>query len=106
MKIFSNISVLLKSAARRIFFINMIENPENRKSPKDFKKVSDNVIKQISTESFFWNSILEFIMEFKDTSFFQWIKKHPQLSMTIIIIWGLFIMGTFFTFLIYIVLYR
>jgi hypothetical protein len=104
MKIFSDILNLFKIFARRIIFVNMIDNTENKKSTKDYTKVSDDVVKQIRTESLFWNSILEFIMEFKDTKTFQWINKHPQLSLTLLIIWGLIIMGTFFTFVIFIII--
>ena len=104
MKIFSDISNLFKIFARRIIFVYMVDSPENKKSSKDFKKVSDGVIKQISTEGIFWNSIFEFILEFKDTKIFQWIKKHPQMALSIIIIWGLIIMGTFFTFMLFIIL--
>lgn len=82
----------------------MIDSQGSGKPSKDFKKVSDGVIKQISTESVFWNTIFEVIMEFKDTKIFQWIKDHPQLALGIIIFWGLIIMGTFFTFVIFMVL--
>lgn len=104
MKIFLNISGLIKIFARRIAFAYMIDNQEKNKSYDDFKKVSDTVTKKISAEGIFWNAILEFIMEFNNTKVFKWIKNHPQLAISIVIIWGLIIMGTFFTFLAFIIL--
>ena len=104
MKIFSDISNLLKIYSRRGISIYMIDSTENKKPLNDFKKVSNGVTRQISTENIFWDSIIEFIMELKSTKIFQWINKHPQLALSIIMIGGLIIMGTFFTFLIYIIM--
>ncbi|MCU0822082.1 MAG: hypothetical protein MUC95_06355 [Spirochaetes bacterium] len=84
--------------------VNIIDSQEKGGPSKDLKKVSDNVVKQISTENVFWNTIIEIIMEFKDTKGFQWISKHPQLAVSIIVIWGLIIMGIFFAFMAYIIL--
>lgn len=81
-----------------------MEDNQEKKFSEDKEKINGNVVKQISTEKIFWNSILEFLMEFSDTRIYQWIKAHPQLSIALIIIWGLMIMGMFFTFIIFILM--
>lgn len=45
-------------------------------------------------------TVLNFIMQFKNTKAFLWVKTHPQLSLSIVITGGIIIMVMFLIFIV------
>lgn len=70
---------------------------DNEAPEADVEKEADE--EKIVYNPAFSNSIFEFIIQYKDTKIFQWVHRHPRLSILIIVIWGIIILSMFFVFL-------
>ncbi len=47
--------------------------------------------RQSSRKSSASSKIFTIIMEYRDSSLFKWIKLHPEISIGIVALWGMFI---------------
>jgi hypothetical protein len=71
---------------------------EKRKSnlPADAgKKIISHKNKKIS------NSVFSIIMEYRETRLYQWINRHPEISIALVGLWGMFIILLFLWFVIF-----
>jgi hypothetical protein len=79
----------------RLFLILIMENKfDNMEKPRP-----DPIDQLHSNDKNIFDYISEKVIKYKNTSFYQFVYKHPMISVSILILWGVVIIGMFFYFI-------
>jgi hypothetical protein len=74
----------------------MPEVTEKKKKPAPMKRRP----RVRTNKKTFATALFEIIMEYRDSKIYQWVKRHPEISLAVVGLWGMGIIVLFLWFVI------